>query len=57
MGRLKKQIQKLQSAKDKFKAIIITKNGSDTSGIELKINEVTLLGVTLDYKLSCSPNI
>ena len=45
---------------DKFKAIIITKNGSDTSGIELKINgavilsqkEVILLGLTIDYKLS-----
>ena len=45
---------------DKFKAIIITKNGSDTSGIELKINgavilsqkEVTLLGLTIDNKLS-----
>jgi len=50
---------------DKFKAIIITKNGSDTSGIELKINgeiihtqkEVTLVGVTIDNKLSFAPHI
>jgi len=50
---------------DKFKAIIITKNGSDTSGIELKINddiihtqkEVMLVGVTLDNKLSLAPHI
>ena len=50
---------------DKFKAIMITKRGSDTSGIELKINnevihtqkEVTLLGVTIDYKLSFAPHI
>jgi len=50
---------------DKFKAIMITKRGSDTSGIELKINneviltqkEVTLVGVTVDNKLSFSPHI
>ena len=50
---------------DKFKAIVITKQGSDTSGIELKINneiiytqkEVTLIGVIIDNKLSLAPHI
>ena len=50
---------------DKFKAIMITKQGSDTSGIELKINnevihtqkEVTLVGVTIYYKFSLAPHI
>ena len=50
---------------DKFKAIIIEKSGRDTSGIELNINdekihtqnEVTLLGVTIDNKLSFSTHI
>ena len=50
---------------DKFKAIIINKKGQDTAGIKLKINnkeitsseEVTLLGVVIDNKLSFSPHI
>ena len=50
---------------DKFKAIIIRKNGQDTTGHKLKINngeiqsseEVTLLGVVIDNKLSLVPHI
>ena len=50
---------------DKFKAIIIEKNGRDTSGIPLNINndiiksskEVTLLGIAIDNKFSFSPHI
>ena len=50
---------------DKFKAIVITKNGQDTTGTKLKINnevidsssEVTLLGVVIDNKLSFVPHI
>ena len=50
---------------DKFEAIIIEKNGRDTSGIPLNINndtitsskEVTLLGITIDNKLSFNTHI
>lgn len=50
---------------DKFKGIIIEKNGRDTSGIPLNINneiiksskEVVLLGITIDNKLSFSNHI
>ena len=45
---------------DKFKAIIVTKNGQDTAGTKFKINngeiesseEVDLLGMVIDNKLS-----
>ena len=51
--------------KDKFKAIIIDKSGSNTSDIPLNINnkiikssdEVTLLGITIDNKLSFNKHI
>ena len=50
---------------DKFKAIIIRKDGQDTSGMQLNINnqeiksskEVTLLGIVIDNKLSFAPHI
>ena len=50
---------------DKFKAIIVKKNGQDTSGIKLNINneqietskEVTLLGVDLDIKFSLENHV
>ena len=50
---------------DKFKAIIVRKNGLDTSGIKININneqietskEVTLLGVVLDNKLSLEKHV
>ena len=50
---------------DKFKAIIVAKNGQDTSGNKLNINggeiesskEVTLLGIDIDNKLSFLPHI
>ena len=50
---------------DKFKAIVIKKDGHDTTGINFKINnqeiqssnEVTLLGVVIDNKLSFENHI
>ena len=50
---------------DKFKGIIVHKDGRDTSGIELSINneiiksskDVLLLGITIDNKLSFSKHI
>ena len=50
---------------DKFKAIIINKQGKDTCGIELNINgdkiytqkEVELLGISIDFQLSFTPHI
>ena len=50
---------------NKFKVIIMDKRGNDTSDIELNINneiiksskEVTLLGITIDNKLSFSSHI
>jgi hypothetical protein len=50
---------------DKFKAIIIHKNGQDTTGIPLRINdqeiqsskEVNLLGICIDNKLSFDSHI
>ena len=50
---------------DKFEAIIIKKNGQDTTGTKLKINneeiessdQVTLIGVVIDNKLSFVPHI